>query len=362
MSGNSFGELFRITTFGESHGPAVGVVIDGVPPRIEITAEEINRELARRRPGQSHLVTQRKEPDECEILSGVSKGVTLGTPIGVIVRNMDARPDAYDTMRDVYRPSHADFTYDTKYGIKAASGGGRASARETIARVIGGALARKILATFSPVEIVGWVAKVEDIEVTVDSSKVTLDEVEANPVRCPDPETARRMEERIDEVRKAGDSIGGVVECVIRNVPAGWGMPVFDKAEALLGAAMLSIPAAKGVEIGSGFTGTDLRGSTHNDAFIPKAGGIGTRTNRSGGIQGGITNGEDIVIRVAFKPTSTIMIEQDSVNRDGEPVKIKGKGRHDPCVLPRAVPIVEAMAALVLADLALRHRAQCGGL
>lgn len=360
MSGNSFGALFRITSFGESHGRAIGVVIDGVPPGLAIAEDEINAELRRRRPGQSKLVSQRMEPDACEILSGVQDGVTLGTPIGVLVRNVDAKPDAYDEMRELYRPSHADFTYDAKYGVSAASGGGRASARETIARVIGGVVATKVLRELAPVEIVAYVRAVGDIAAEVDSGAVTREMVEANAVRCPDEDAAERMIERIDEARRAGDSVGGVIECVARGVPAGWGDPVFDKLEADLAKALLSLPAVKGFEVGSGFAGTRLSGSEHNDPYVPKGERIGTATNFSGGIQGGISNGEPILLRAAFKPTATINKEQETVDRKGRPAKLKAKGRHDPCVLPRAVPIVEAMVALVLADHALRHRGQCG--
>lgn len=344
-------------SFGESHGAGVGVVVDGVPPGLALIADEVDAELARRRPGQSKLVSRRAEPDKCEILSGVVEGKTIGTPVAILVRNEDARSSAYADMKDLYRPSHADFTYEAKYGIPPVSGGGRASARETIARVAAGVIARKVLRLFAPVEIVGYVASLHTIEANVDSSRVTVAEVESNPVRCPDAGIAEEMAARIDQARRDGDSVGGVIECVARNIPAGWGDPVFDKLDAVLGYAILSLPAVKGFEIGSGFSGTALTGSEHNDAFVPKGGKVGTRTNRSGGIQGGISNGEDIVIRAAFKPTATINKEQDTVNRAGEAVKLSAKGRHDPCVLPRAVPIVEAMVALSLADAALRQRA-----
>ncbi len=362
---NSFGRMLRITSFGESHGPGIGVVVDGVPPRMPITVAEIDAELARRRPGQSRLVTQRQEPDTCEILSGVENGLTLGTPVAILVRNVDARPAAYESMQALFRPSHADFTYEAKYGIQASSGGGRASARETIARVAAGVLARKVLDLFAPIEVVAWVSAVHDIEVAVDPSRVTREEVEANIVRCPDASAAEKMIARIDEARRAGDSVGGVISCVVRGVPAGWGDPVFGKLEADLASALLSLPAVKGFEIGSGFAGARMKGSEHNDAFVPRGGdsglsGIGTATNRSGGIQGGISNGEPILLRAAFKPTATILKEQDTVDHEGKPAKLAAKGRHDPCVLPRAVPIVEAMVALVLADAALRHAAQCG--
>jgi chorismate synthase len=361
MPGNTFGQLFRITTFGESHGAAVGVVIDGCPPRIPVAAEEIQRELDRRRPGQSAITTQRREPDTVEIMSGLHEGVTLGTPLAMLVRNQDMRSGDYDEMRTKFRPSHADYTYKAKFGIRAWQGGGRASARETVGRVAAGAVARKVLAAGGrPVDIVAWVERVADLEATVDATAVTRDAVDANIARCPDAPTAERMIARIDEARKAGDSLGGVVTAVARGVPPGWGEPVFDKLEADLAKAMLSLPASKGFEIGSGFAGTLLTGSQHNDPFYDAGGRVRTRSNRSGGVQGGISNGEDILIRVAFKPTATILREQETVDEDGHDTTIKARGRHDPCVLPRAVPIVEAMLALVLADHSLRQRGQCG--
>jgi len=363
MPGNSFGTSFRVTTFGESHGPAVGVIVDGCPPRIAVDAADIQRDLDRRRPGQSAITTQRREPDQVEILSGMHEGLTQGTPIAMLVRNQDNRSGDYEEMRTKFRPSHADYTYKAKYGIRAWQGGGRASARETVGRVAAGAVARKVLASVAaggPVDIVAWVARVQDIEVTVDPATVTRDAVDANIVRCPDAATAERMIARIDEARKAGDSLGGVVEAVARGVPAGWGEPVFDKLEADLAKAMLSLPAAKGFEIGSGFAGTYLSGSQHNDPFYDGGGRVRTRSNRSGGVQGGITNGEDILIRVAFKPTATILKEQETVDEQGHDTTIKTRGRHDPCVLPRAIPIVEAMMAIVLADHCLRQRGQCG--
>ena len=360
MAGNSFGSAFRITTFGESHGPAVGVIVDGCPPRLPITAAEIQQELDRRRPGQSIITTQRREADTVEILSGVHEGLTLGTSIAMMVRNTDNRSGDYEEMRTKFRPSHADYTYQAKYGVRAWQGGGRASARETVGRVAAGVLARKALAAAGPIEIVSWVQRVQDIETDVDPLAVTRDAVDANIARCPDAATAERMISRIDEARKAGDSLGGVVEAVARGVPAGFGEPVFDKLDAELAKAMLSLPAAKGFEIGSGFGGTYLTGSQHNDPFFNGAGRVRTRTNRSGGVQGGISNGEAITIRVAFKPTATILREQETVDQDGHDTTIKGRGRHDPCVLPRAVPIVEAMFALVLADHFLRQRGQCG--
>ena len=361
MAGNSFGELFRVTTFGESHGPAVGVIVDGCPPRLPITVAEIQRELDRRRPGQSAITTQRREPDTVEILSGVSDdGLTLGTPLAMLVRNQDMRSGDYDEMRTKFRPSHADFTYTAKYGIRAWQGGGRASARETVGRVAAGVLARKVLAAAGSVDIVAWVQRVQDIELDADPAAVTREDVDANIVRCPDAATAEKMIARIDEARKAGDSLGGVVEAVARGVPVGLGEPVFDKLDAELAKAMLSLPAAKGFEIGSGFSGTFLTGSQHNDPFYDGGGRVRTRTNRSGGVQGGISNGEAITLRVAFKPTATIIREQETVDEDGHDTTIKARGRHDPCVLPRAVPIVEAMMALVLADHFLRQRGQCG--
>jgi chorismate synthase len=360
MGGNTFGTMFRVTTFGESHGPAVGVVIDGCPPRLPVTAGEIQVELDRRRPGQSAITTQRRERDEVEILSGVHEGLTLGTPISLLVRNSDNRGGDYEEMRTKYRPSHADFTYQTKYGIRAWQGGGRSSARETVGRVAAGVLARKTLMAAGAIDIVAWVQRVQDLEVEVDPGSVSRAAVEANIVRCPDGAAATRMIALIDEARKAGDSLGGVVEAVARGVPVGLGEPVFDKLDADLAKAMLSLPAAKGFEIGSGFAGTRLRGSQHNDPFYDGGGRVRTRGNRSGGVQGGISNGEDIVIRVAFKPTATILREQETVDQDGHDTTIKARGRHDPCVLPRAVPIVEAMLALVLADHFLRQRGQCG--
>lgn len=358
--GNTFGHLFRVTTFGESHGGGVGVVIDGCPPRLEITEAEIQKELDRRRPGQSKITTPRKEADTCEILSGVFEGKTLGTPIAILVRNKDTRPQDYDEMAQSYRPSHADATYDAKYGIRNWQGGGRSSARETIGRVAAGAIAKKILASVANVEIVGYVKRIKDLEAVVDPDTVTLEQVESNIVRCPDAECAERMIERIEQVGRIGDSIGGVVECVARHVPKGLGSPVFDRIEADIAKGVMSLPATKGFEIGSGFAGTMLTGSEHNDEFYTDENGeVRTVTNRSGGVQGGISNGENIILRVAFKPTATIRKEQRTVNKEGEEMLLKGKGRHDPCVLPRAVPMVEAMVALVLCDHLLRHQGQC---
>lgn len=358
--GNTFGRLFRITTWGESHGAGVGAVVDGCPPDLEITSEEIQAELDRRRPGQSRITTQRKEEDRVEILSGVFEGRTLGTPISLIVRNRDARSKDYEEMRLKYRPSHADYTYQAKYGIRDWQGGGRASARETIGRVAAGAIARKILHQALGVEVLAFVKRVRNLTAEVDPDVVTRDRIESNIVRCPDTEIADRMIEQIEQARKDGDSLGGVVESVVRNVPPGLGEPVFDKLEADLGKAILSLPACKGFEIGSGFGGTKLTGSSHNDPFYNDGERIRTRTNRSGGIQGGISNGENIVLRAAFKPTATILRTQETVDIHANPATLSGRGRHDPCVLPRAVPMVESMIALVLADHYLLHRARCG--
>jgi chorismate synthase len=358
--GNTFGHLFRITTFGESHGGGVGVIIDGCPPRLEISAQEIQAELDRRRPGQSKITTPRKEADTCEILSGVFEGKTLGTPIAILVRNQDTRSQDYDEMALKYRPSHADATYEAKYGIRNWQGGGRSSARETIGRVAAGAIAKKLLHQVAGVEIVGYVKRIHNLEAVIDPNTVTLTQVESNIARCPDSDCAEQMIERIEQVGRAGDSVGGVVECVVRNLPKGLGSPVFDKLEADLAKSVMSLPASKGFEIGSGFAGTQLTGSEHNDEFYVKDNGeIGTLTNRSGGIQGGISNGEPILLRVAFKPTATIRKEQKTVTVEGDETVLAAKGRHDPCVLPRAVPMVEAMVALVLCDHLLRHQGQC---
>jgi chorismate synthase len=355
---SQLGTIFRIATFGESHGGGVGVVVDGCPPRLALDAADIQRDLDRRRPGQSRLTTPRQETDRVEILSGVFEGRTLGSPIALLVRNEDARPEAYAEMKDVYRPSHADYTTEAKYGIRNWQGGGRASARETVGRVAAGAIARKLLAEVGNVEVLAWVASVHTLDAKVDAGSVTLAQVEASPVRCPDPEASARMEEAIDAARRRGDSLGGVVACAARNVPPGLGEPVFHKLEADLAQALLSLPASKGFEIGSGFAGTRLKGSQHNDVFVSKRGTIGTLTNRSGGVQGGISNGEEIVFRVAFKPTATILQNQRTVDLRGAGTELKARGRHDPCVVPRAVVIVEAMAALVLVDHWMRHAAQ----
>lgn len=352
------GRLFRVSTFGESHGGGVGVVVDGCPPRLPLIAEEIQSDLQRRRPGQSRLVTQREEADEVEILSGVFEGETLGTPIALLVRNRDARPGAYEDTKDLYRPSHADYTTEAKYGIRDWRGGGRASARETIGRVAAGAIARKLLATVAGIEVLAWVSQIHDIHADIDPSGVSLDDVEASPTRCPSPTHAEAMVAAIEAARRDGDSLGGVVECVARNVPAGLGEPVFDKLDAELAKAVMSLPATKGFELGSGFAGTRLTGSQHNDPFLPGPGGTpAAATNRSGGVQGGISNGADIVLRAAFKPTATIAKQQQTVDSQNRPTTISATGRHDPCVLPRAVPLVEAAVLLVLADHWLRQRA-----
>ncbi|MBK9031736.1 MAG: chorismate synthase [Myxococcales bacterium] len=358
---NRFGTALSVTTFGESHGPAVGVIVDGCPPRLPVTAALIQAALDRRRPGQSALTSPRREPDQVEILSGLSDdGLTLGTPIALMVRTVDARSKDYAEVEAAYRPSHADYTYDAKFGIRAVAGGGRASARETVGRVAAGVIAEQILAPLG-VCVVAWVDEVEGIGAEVDGAVVTRAEVERTPVRCPDPVAAAAMTACIEAVRKDGDSVGGVVRAVARGVPAGWGAPVFDKLDADLAKAMLSIPAVKGFEVGSGFAGTRLRGSTHNDELYTDADGrVRTRTNRSGGIVGGISNGEALTMRIAFKPTATIMRPQATVDRAGAATTLAPRGRHDPCVLPRAVPIVEAMTLLTLADHYLRHRGQCG--
>ena len=357
---STYGTIFRVTTFGESHGVAIGATVDGCPPRIAISEAEIQAELDRRRPGQSRIVTQRKEADRVEILSCVLDGQTLGTPIALVVRNEDHRSKDYDEMRDKYRPSHADYAYDQKYGIRAWSGGGRASARETIGRVAAGALAKKILAT-QGVEIVAYVESVGNILASIDTNRVTMADVESNIVRCPDQDAAERMMTLIESIRKDGDSIGGVIGCVARNVPAGWGEPIFDKLEADLAKAMLSIPACKGFEVGGGFGLTSRRGSEVNDLFeADENGDVSTRTNFSGGINGGISNGMPITLRLAFKPTATVLFSQDTVTTTHENTTLQGRGRHDPCVLPRAVPIVESMMALTLVDHYLRQRALMG--
>jgi chorismate synthase len=355
---NSFGKLFSISTWGESHGPSVGVVIDGCPPSLPLTEAEVQAELDRRRPGQSDITTPRKEADAVEFLSGLFEGRTTGQPLAMLVRNADQRPEAYAEMREKFRPSHADFTYSAKYGLRDHRGGGRSSARETIGRVAAGAVARKILRLASGVEIRAYVTQIHDIVAPATDKFPTLAQVEATAVRCLHLPTAAKMIARIKQVRAKGDSVGGVIECRVRGVPAGLGEPVFDRLEADLAKAMLSLPATKGFEIGSGFAGVSLRGSQHNDVFVNRRGRIGTLTNRSGGVQGGISNGEELVFRVAFKPTATILQNQRTVDLRGARTELKARGRHDPCVVPRAVVIVEAMAALVLVDHWMRHAAQ----
>lgn len=351
---SSFGTVFKVTTFGESHGPMVGAVIDGCPSRLALTETDLQPQLDRRRPGQSDLTTPRAEADTVRIVSGVERGVTLGSPVTLLIGNRDTRPQDYTEMVAVPRPSHADFTYHAKYGILAGSGGGRASARETAARVAAGAMAEKLLRERFAIEIVAWVDAVKDVAASVpDLMTLTRADVDRTVVRCPDSAAAAAMEALIRKVRDEGDSVGGVVNCVCRGVPAGWGEPVFDKMTSRLAAAMLSIPATRGIEFGAGFQATRLQGSAHNDRFVKKGDRLGTATNRSGGIQGGITNGEAILFRVAFKPPATISQTQATVDWDGNEKAFQARGRHDPCVLPRAVPVVEAMAALVLADAAL---------
>ena len=357
---NTFGHLFRITTWGESHGGGVGVVIDGCPPQLQLSEADIQPDLDRRRPGQSSIVTPRKEADRVQILSGTFEGKTLGTPISMWVRNEDARSEAYNEMATKFRPSHADYTYQAKYGFRNWQGGGRTSARETIGRVAAGAVAKKLLRENFGVEVLAFVRQVQNIEAQVDVETLTLEQVESNIVRCPDSAAAQKMIALIEEVRSKGDSVGGIVGGLARGLPAGWGEPVFDRLEADLAKAMMSLPASKGFDIGSGFSGITLTGTQHNDPYRMIDGKVRTTANRSGGIQGGISNGETIYFRVAFKPTATVMVEQDTVDVNFQNTTLKGRGRHDPCVLPRAVPMVEAMTALVLVDHALRHKAQCG--
>ena len=351
---SSMGTLFVVTTFGESHGPGMGAIVDGCPARIGLTEADIQAQLDRRRPGQSDLTTSRQEADKVEILSGVEAGLTLGSPIMLLVRNAGQHPRDYGATAAVPRPSHADFTYRAKYGIAAASGGGRASARETVGRVAAGAVAEKLLRDRYGVDIVAWVSSAGNVAIgDLGDQPPTRAQVDETPVRCPDRAAGERMASEIRKAREAGDSVGGIVTCVCRNVPAGGAEPVFGKISAMLGAAMLSIPAVKGFEIGSGFAAAAMRGSEHNDMFTMRDGKLTTATNRSGGIQGGIANGQPLVLRVAFKPTATIAKPQPTVDYSGTPVVLEAKGRHDPCVAPRAVPVVEAMAAMVLADAAL---------
>ncbi|GAB4040245.1 chorismate synthase [Spirosoma jeollabukense] len=353
---STYGILFKISTFGESHGTGIGVVIDGCPAGLPFDVDFIQHELDRRKPGQSRITTQRREADEFEVLSGVFDGKTQGTPIAILIRNTDQRSKDYGHIAEQFRPSHADYTYQTKYGSRDYRGGGRSSARETAARVAAGAIAKLLLAQ-QGVQIQAYVSQVGKLKLEKSYTELNLALAEENAVRCPDPETAEQMFQYIDETRKRGDSIGGIVDCVVTGVPVGWGEPVFDKLHAELGKAMLSINAVKGFEYGSGFAGAELYGSQHNDEFYTdEQGRVRTKTNQSGGIQGGISNGEDIYFRTAFKPVATIMQDQDSVDVNGQPVTVSGKGRHDPCVVPRAVPIIEAMAALVLADMYLRNK------
>ena len=358
MAGNSFGQLFRITTFGESHGGAVGVVVDGCPPGIEITEEEIQIELDRRRPGQSAITTPRKEKDKISILSGHFQNKTTGTPILMLAKNEDTRPEDYDHLKNLYRPSHADFTYEQKYGLRDYRGSGRASARETLARVAAGAIAKKYLSKKLGIKIMSYVSQVGDIKTDIDFNSVTEADIESNIVRCPDQETAEKMISLIEKMRDTGDSIGGIITGVIKNVPAGLGEPVFDKLSADLGKAMLSINAVKGFEIGSGFEGVKKPGSEHNDEFVIAGGKVKPSTNNAGGVLGGISTGETIYFKVAFKSVSTISKKQNTVNKNMEEIELEASGRHDPCVLPRAVPIVDAMSALTIMDHYLRHKAQ----
>jgi chorismate synthase len=350
MSGNSFGRLFRLTTFGESHGPAIGGVLEGCPAGLQLDLDAVQRELDRRKPGQSAIVTQRKEADSVHFYSGIFEGKTSGTPIGFAIHNTNQKSTDYSHIKDSYRPSHADYVYDAKYGFRDYRGGGRSSARETACRVVAGAIAKQFL---QPMTIQAYVSQVGELKLGKAYSELDLSLTEANPVRCPDPTTAAKMEKYIKQVRKEGDTVGGVVSCVVRNVPVGLGEPVFDKLHAELGKAMLSINAVKGFEYGSGFAGVSMKGSTHNDAYNPDG---TTKTNYSGGVQGGISNGMDIYFNVAFKPVATIIQSYETIDKDGKPVTVQGKGRHDPCVVPRAVPIVEAMAALVMADFTLLNR------
>jgi chorismate synthase len=354
---SSFGTIFKVTTFGESHGRGVGAVVDGVPPRLALSESHIQSQLDRRRPGQGSMTTPRQEADQVLILSGVEGGLTLGTPIGLVVYNKDQRPGDYGEMSNIPRPSHADYTYQEKYGIRASSGGGRSSARETIGRVAAGAIAELFLRDVYGIDIVAWVSSVGTVEAPP-PDLMTLDRraVDAHAIRTPDPAMARAMEAEVLSAQADQDSVGGIISCICRNLPAGWGEPVFDKLDALLAQAMLSIPASKGFDIGSGFAGTQLRGSQHNDPFVWRNSRLGTLSNHSGGVQGGISNGEPVVFRVAFKPVATIGREQSTADFSGAPVTLAAKGRHDPCVVPRAVPIVEAMAALVLSDLALQQK------
>lgn len=350
MAGNTFGTLFKLMTFGESHGVAIGGVLDGCPAGIHLDLEAIQKELDRRKPGQSAIVTQRKEPDSVEFYSGVFEGKTTGTPIGFAIHNTNQKSHDYSHIKDSYRPSHADYVYDQKYGFRDYRGGGRSSARETASRVVAGAIAKQFL---KDIKINAYVSQVGDLSLSADYKDLDLSLIESNPVRCPDPEMAQKMENYIKEIRKEGDTVGGVITCVVQNVPIGLGEPAFDKLHAELGKAMLSINAVKGFEYGSGFTGVKMKGSAHNDQFNPDG---TTKTNHSGGIQGGISNGMDIYFNIAFKPVATVIQGYETIDKEGNMVTTQGKGRHDPCVVPRAVPIVEAMTALVLADYSLMNR------
>jgi chorismate synthase len=355
MAGNTFGKLFTLTTFGESHGDALGGILDGCPSGLFIDIDFVQSELDRRRPGQSHIVTQRKESDKVEFLSGIFEGKTMGTPIGFIIRNENQKPKDYEHNTDVYRPSHADYTYDAKYGMRDHRGGGRSSARETVSRVVAGAIAKLILKEHG-ITIQAYTSQVGDIKLLKEYHDLDLSKIDTNIIRCPDALLAETMIHKIEQVRKSGDTIGGVISCIIKGTPVGLGEPVFDKLHAEIGKAMLSINAVKGFEYGSGFEGVKMNGSQHNDLFNIENDKVITKTNHSGGIQGGISNGQDIYFKVAFKPVATIMQKQETVNSKNENVDMTGKGRHDPCVLPRAVPIVEAMAALVIVDHLLRNK------
>jgi len=353
MAGNTFGKLFKLTTYGESHGVAIGGVIDGCPAGLKLNFEAIQQEMQRRKPGQSKIVTQRKEPDVVEFYSGIFEGETTGTPIGFVIHNTNQKSKDYSHIKDVYRPSHADYTYDKKYGTRDYRGGGRSSARETACRVVAGAIAKQFLNT---IKINAFTSSVGNIELEKSYKQLDFNQIESNIIRCPDADTAAKMISKIETVKKQGDTVGGVITCVIQNVPAGLGEPVFDKLHAELGKAMLSINAVKGFEYGSGFKGSKMLGSVHNDKFNADG---STQTNNSGGIQGGISNGMDIYFKVAFKPVATTLQKQNTINNRGEAVEMQGKGRHDPCVVPRAVPIVEAMTALVIADYKLLRRQEC---
>jgi chorismate synthase len=356
MAGNSIGQLFRLTSFGESHGPAIGGIIDGCPAGLKIDMEFIENELGRRKAGRTPGSTSRKEPDKIEFLSGILDGMTTGTPLAFLIRNKDQRSTDYDHLKQAYRPSHADYTYEAKYGIRDHRGGGRASARETVVRVVAGAVA-KLMLQQEGIEITGYVSRIGQVEVAKSYVNMNLSLSQKSPVRCPDPEASEAMVRHLDEVSKEGDTLGGTVTCIVSGIPAGLGEPVYDRLEAELAKAVLSINAVKGFDIGSGVDAAEARGSEHNDRFVIREGRVITETNRSGGVQGGISNGQDLYFRAFFKPVATLMQDQRSVNRAGEEVVIKGKGRHDVCVVPRAVPIVEAMAAITLADLMLRNRA-----